>query len=234
MGSNPSYFSSSGSGKQMIAGASTEAHPVENVSWLDAVQFCNTLSENEGLKPFYQIQAEAATVPSWTGDGYRLPTEAEWEYASGGEPEELGASAWYETNSGNVTHRVGQKRPNLFGLYDMLGNVWEWCWDAYDDGYYEQSPSEDPRSGSAAVLRVCRGAGWSVNPRNCRSAFRGKRVRSGRDRVLGLPRGPRSRLNSRPAVWGFSAILLHTLPMSAQCDYNAIDSSGDRRTLKNP
>ena len=89
MGTNPGYFSSSGEGKAKVAGASTAAHPVEQVSWADAVVFCNKLSEKEGLKPFYQIDDKAVTVISWSGNGYRLPTEAEWEYASGGDPADL-------------------------------------------------------------------------------------------------------------------------------------------------
>ncbi len=144
MGRNPSHFSSSGPGKEKIAGASTDAYPVESVSWADVVLFCNKISEKEGLKAFYHIEGETVTVLSWSGDGYRLPTEAEWEYAADGDPADLDGSAWYEQNSRNVTHPVGQKRSNRFGLYDMLGNVWEWCWDGYDEGYYKMSPSEDP------------------------------------------------------------------------------------------
>ena len=164
-GKNPSYFRSSGGGKDRVAGASTDSHPVEQVSWLDAVLFCNKLSEKEGLKPFYQVAGERVTVPAWTGEGYRLPTEAEWEYASGGDPADLGEAAWYDENSGSRTHPVGQKRSNRFGLCDMLGNVWEWCWDAYDADYYKQSPSEDPRGPTESSPRVIRGGGWCSDPR---------------------------------------------------------------------
>jgi formylglycine-generating enzyme required for sulfatase activity len=80
IGQNPSYFSPTGAGKDKVAGASTDAHPVESVSWLDAVRFCNKLSEKEGLRPFYRIDGEDVIVLSWSGEGYRLPTEAEWEY----------------------------------------------------------------------------------------------------------------------------------------------------------
>ena len=186
MGRNPSYFSSEGPGKERIAGASTDAHPVEGVSWADAVLFCNKLSEKEGLKAFYQIDGETVTVLSWSGDGYRLPTEAEWEYAAGGDPEDLGGSAWYDRNSGNVTHPVGQKRPNRFGLYDVLGNVWEWCWDGYDEGYYKLSPSEDPRGPSEVARRVVRGGSYDGNPRYCRSADRYPDVPEDRGRSLGF------------------------------------------------
>jgi formylglycine-generating enzyme required for sulfatase activity len=186
MGHNPSYFSSNGAGKNKIAGASTGAHPVESVSWLDAVLFCNKLSEKEGLKPFYQIAGKTATVLSWSGDGYRLPTEAEWEYASGGDPEDLGGSAWHLQNSGGETHPVGQKQENQLGLYDMLGNVWEWCWDMYDEGYYKLSPSEDPCGPSVAMYRAFRGGGWSLNPRDCRSALRSRNAPGSRNDYLGF------------------------------------------------
>jgi formylglycine-generating enzyme required for sulfatase activity len=174
MGRNPSDFSSNGEGRQKIAGASTEAHPVENVSWLDTVQFCNKLSEKEGLRPFYLIEGESATVPTWTGNGYRLPTEAEWEYASGGGPADLGETAWYDGNSGSRTHPAGQRAPNRFGLYDMFGNVYERCWDAYASDYYRQSPAEDPHGASEGSLRVIRSGSWVSPARNCRSAGRNR------------------------------------------------------------
>ncbi len=170
LGRNPSYFSSGGGEKERIAGGSTDAYPVDSVSWADAVLFCNKLSEREGLKAFYQIDGKWVTVVSWSGDGYRLPTEAEWEYAAGGDPGDLGGSAWYDQNSGNLIHSVGQKRPNRFGLHDMLGNVWEWCWDVLGDGYYKLSPTEDPRGPSGFSPRVMRGGSWKCSPRGCRSA----------------------------------------------------------------
>jgi formylglycine-generating enzyme required for sulfatase activity len=182
MGNNPSFFSSNGPGKDKIAGQSTDRHPVEYVSWLDAVAFCNKLSEMEGLKPFYAIDDETVRVIDWSGPGYRLPTEAEWEYAcraktttrycSGDDAASLGEFAWHVGNSESKTHPVGEKRPNGFGPFDMHGNVWEWCWDGYDARYYTQSPEDDPRGPDEASSRVFRGGGWNFSPRNARSAYR--------------------------------------------------------------
>jgi formylglycine-generating enzyme required for sulfatase activity len=152
--------------------------PVESISWNDAMAFCNTLSLREGLKPYYH--AGAGTVSG--GEGYRLPTEAEWEYACragsttrfgfGDNPARLGEYGWFDRNSGSQTHPVGQKRPNAFGLHDMHGNVWEWCWDPYDENYYGQSPGADPPGPSQAASRVIRGGSWINNPPHVRSAFR--------------------------------------------------------------
>jgi len=176
MGNNPSWFAATGRGKDKVAGQSTGQHPVENVSWLDAVKFCNKLSEMEGRKPFYEINGGTVQVPDWKASGYRLPTEAEWEYACGGDPADLEEHAWFGGNSGKVTHPVGKKLTNRFGLHDILGNVVEWCWDAYDKDYYRQSPSDDPTGPAAAGAadRVIRGAGWGSFPRRCRSASRGR------------------------------------------------------------
>ena len=178
MGWNPSWFSTQGGGKDRMAGQDTRRHPVESVSWNDAITFCNKLSEREGLRPYYRSGVEE---PSG-GDGYRLPTEAEWEYACraegttryifGDNAASLGEFAWYDGNSGSNTHPVGQKRPNTFGLYDMHGNVWEWCWDGYEERYYANSPPDDPLGPSKSVDRVLRGGGWDDGPRYCRLAIR--------------------------------------------------------------
>jgi len=184
MGNNPSSFSANGGDKDKVAGRSTTLHPVESVSWFDAVQFCNKLSEMETRKPFYEIDGKEVRVPDWNNTGYRLPTEAEWEYACranastptsfsfGDDPEELGESGWFDSNSEDRTHPVGQKRRNKFGLHDMHGNVWEWCWDWYRADYYKQSPSEDPTGPTWPSNRINRGGGLVDEPRHCRSAKR--------------------------------------------------------------
>ena len=189
MGNNPSYFSANGGGRDSVAGQSTDRHPVENVSWLDAVKFCNKLSEMEGRPPFYEIDGENVRVPDWSRPGYRLPTEAEWEYACranaptvtrysfGDDAASLGEFAWYSGNSGGKTHPVGEKRPNGFGLFDMHGNVWEWCWDGYGEGYYKESREDDPR-GPDGASPGCRGGSPAV---------RGRRTAMG---PAGLPEHP--------------------------------------------
>jgi formylglycine-generating enzyme required for sulfatase activity len=186
MGNNPSEISKNGFHKDKVAGQSTDQHPVETVSWLDAVRFCNKLSELEGRKPFYEIDGNNVRVPDWNGPGYRLPTEAEWEYACrgnaptptrysfGDEAASLGEYAWFGEDyyGKGATHPVGQKRHNGFGLFDPHGNVWEWCWDGYDASYYRRSPVDDPRGPEADVYRVTRGGSWYDAPRFARSAQR--------------------------------------------------------------
>lgn len=137
--------------------------PVDSVSWWDAVRFCNTLSIQEGLTPAYHLADEDA---EWNAaaDGYRLPTEAEWEHAcragsTGPRYGPLDEIAWYRGNSDEHVHEVGGKRPNAWGLYDMLGNTWDWCWDIYDAEVY-------------GSYRVLRGGGWFDEHWSCRASVR--------------------------------------------------------------
>jgi formylglycine-generating enzyme required for sulfatase activity len=169
-GETPSYFEGS------------DDLPVERVSWWDAVKFCNQLSRARSLPPFYGVNGETVTVLDWSATGYRLPTEAEWEYACragsaarysfGNDPGNLRDYAWHKQNSKGKTHPVRQKRPNAWGLFDMNGNVWEWCWDAYDGDYYATSARDDPRGPRSGRLRVRRGASFVLGPSDQRSAFR--------------------------------------------------------------
>ncbi|MGW7411039.1 formylglycine-generating enzyme family protein [Streptomyces sp. NPDC054863] len=137
--------------------------PVEGVSWWDAVRFCNALSSSEGLPAAYRISAESV---EWdrSADGYRLPTEAEWEYAcragtDGPRYGPLDEIAWHRGNSDGLPHEVGGLRPNSWGLHDLLGNVWEWCWDMYDAEVY-------------GTYRVLRGGGWFDERWSCRASVR--------------------------------------------------------------
>jgi formylglycine-generating enzyme required for sulfatase activity len=133
--------------------------PIENVSWIDSIHFCNEISINEGLNPCYIIaEGEANIKFDKSKNGYRLPTEAEWQYACQvgknniryGELKEI---AWYKENSNEQTQEVGQKKPNEWGLFDMLGNVWEWCSDIYDEEVY-------------GTYRIFRGGGWADEERS--------------------------------------------------------------------
>jgi formylglycine-generating enzyme required for sulfatase activity len=142
--------------------------PVENVNWYDAVEFCNKKSNIEGLAPCYKGSGHQITC-NFAANGYRLPTEAEWEYACQGGSKSRGCHysgsnnpgeiAWYESNSGYKTQPVGQKQPNELGIYDMSGNVWEWCWDRYDKNYYKTSVSDNPKGPSTGESRSYRGGG---------------------------------------------------------------------------
>lgn len=139
--------------------------PVADVSWNEAILFCNLLSRHSGLQECYSISEDDENVV-WNreANGYRLPTEAEWQYAckagtGGYRYGELDDIAWYDENSGGMVHQVGQKRPNAWGLYDMLGNVWEWCWDVYDAKVY-------------GSYRIFRGGSWAEEARGCGATCR--------------------------------------------------------------
>jgi formylglycine-generating enzyme required for sulfatase activity len=153
MGSNPSYFKFCGSDC-----------PVEMVSWNDVQEFISRLNQRSGKR-------------------FRLPTEAEWEYGvrSGGKRDKwsgtnserkLGQYAWYDGNSGSRTHVVGEKRPNGLGLYDMTGNVWEWCSDWFGENYYQGSPRNNPEGPGNGSSKVLRGGSWDNSPRYMEAAAR--------------------------------------------------------------
>jgi formylglycine-generating enzyme required for sulfatase activity len=161
--------------------AQGNSQPAYCVSWFDAVAFCNALSELEGLKPAYDIAG--TTVKRVAGaSGYRLPTEAEWEYAArAGESHTYAGSddvddvAWYDGNSDNQTQPVGQKDANAWGLHDMSGNVYEWTGDWYASDYYTSSPAEDPQGApSTGDYRVNRGGGFHVTAVGTRAAYRSR------------------------------------------------------------
>jgi formylglycine-generating enzyme required for sulfatase activity len=189
----PSHFSRGGKGKDKVEGMDTSRFPVEKVSWQDAVEFCARLSERDAERR--------------AGRKYRLPTEAEWEYAcrAGTRPTapfSFGRSISSEqanfdghhpyggADKGTYLGRpapVGSYRPNAFGLYDMYGNVWEWCADCYDKDYYRKSPKQDPRNDKAAQeRRVMRGGSWWSHGHYCRTASRLSGAPDGRAADIGF------------------------------------------------
>jgi len=164
-GVDPSYFK----GKNL---------PVERVSWWDAIKFCNRVSELQGLEPCYEI-SDSETQVHWNKchDGFRLPTEKEWEHAyragrtTDPAGRELLEQAWCYENSGGRTHPVGKKKPNAWGLYDMLGNVWEWCSDLWEPNY---------------SYRVYRGGSWLYPAGYLRAGLRRRVAPGSRFYSLGI------------------------------------------------
>jgi formylglycine-generating enzyme required for sulfatase activity len=169
--------------------------PVENVSWLDAVQFCNKLSEMMGRAQVYDIQnvesekfKQGIAIPDLTKNGICLPPEAAWEYAARGgkyhSPYRYAGSdyleevAWYDENSHIESKPVGLKLPNALGLYDMSGNVWEWCEDDYDSSFYEtiknnhENPINITHRSTENSSRVLHGGSWSSFAFDCRVSYR--------------------------------------------------------------
>ncbi|MDD3056960.1 MAG: SUMF1/EgtB/PvdO family nonheme iron enzyme [Sphaerochaeta sp.] len=161
--------------------------PVETVTWYDAVAFCNALSRKDGLEEVYTISGTTVSC-DWNKKGYRLPTEAEWEYAARGGKQSKGYTyagsntvgdvAWYSGNSGERTHEVGCKQANELGLYDMSGNVWESCWDWKED--YRATAQTNPTGPLSGSYHVLRGGSCYYLATYVRSAVRGRSTPSGR------------------------------------------------------
>ncbi len=153
--------------------------PVEQVTWPQAALFCNARSRAEGLEPCYN---EDTAECNFAANGYRLPTEAEWEYACragsktaysfGGDEGQLGRFAWFKDNANKKTHPVGEKQPNAWGLFDMHGNVSEWCNDIYYEAYYQKAPSENPTGPAEGKQYALRGGSWASSADATRSAYR--------------------------------------------------------------
>ena len=234
MGSNPSWFHG-GEGREPAENEVQGKRPVENITWYDVLVFANKLSNIEEFTPAYEIVTEDTwnlpenervwstnpedwgTVPTtfnarWNAvrevagsTGYRMPTEAQWEYAAragtttafsngnnfndensptGYDPVMVGEVAWFNTNSDARTREVGQLKPNPWGLYDMHGNVWEWVWDWL--GNYPAEAQEDPRGAPTGTFRIGRGGSWWNEIQNSRSATRGQGNPNVRDSSLGI------------------------------------------------
>ncbi|MCB5234542.1 MAG: SUMF1/EgtB/PvdO family nonheme iron enzyme [Candidatus Cloacimonetes bacterium] len=202
MGSNPALDYGVGSN-----------YPVYFINWYDAITYCNLRSIIEGLTPVYSISDSTnpddwgivpywydatwdAAVCNWNANGYRLPTEAEWEYAARGaanSPDYLYSGsdivddvAWYCDNSDGIAHPVGGKSANGLGIYDMSGNVYELCWDRYDRSYYSSSPSDNPSGPESGSYRVLRGGSWVNYGDRCRVAYRGYFAPSNKDNYVGF------------------------------------------------
>jgi len=180
-------------------------HPVTNISWRDCIAWCNAYSEKEGLDPvyytnsgkteYYKDSSSDGDISNdcvdWEASGFRLPTEAEWEYAAryisgssyvDGDKHSgyninanLDDCAWYQDNSGYLSHGVGERVANSLGINDMSGNVFEWCWDYYNSDYYPIDPIDpidNPRGPDSGVYRVLRGGSWIDSAENCNTSVR--------------------------------------------------------------
>jgi formylglycine-generating enzyme required for sulfatase activity/Tol biopolymer transport system component len=188
--------------------------PVERTQWTDAVRFCNKCSELEGLTPCYDLEKWEC---NFAANGYRLPTEAEWEYACRagstgrygfeGDENKLPDYAWLKPGSQGKTQPAGQKRANRWGLFDMHGNVWQWCNDWHSATYYNESPKDNPRGPAIGRERVLRGGAWDSTADKCRAAYRHKEFPVYTDACFGTDsNGFRRARNNQPSR-GMSAAI---------------------------
>lgn len=183
-GKNPSYFTDKGV-------------PVHNITWYEAIKFCNKLSRSENLQEVYDIHAINNKVTFLDNrNGYRLPTEAEWEYAARGghmstetlysgsnDPNEV---AWFYDNSETGPQKSGLKKPNELGIFDMSGNFYEWCWDIYNIEYYKKSVYENPKGYPYGQERIVRGGAWLRKSETCSVYFRRAISPKAKELIIGL------------------------------------------------
>jgi formylglycine-generating enzyme required for sulfatase activity len=183
MGRNPSHL------------RNVPDHPVENVTWHEAARFCSRLSWKEGLQPYYKMRG-TKRVSIFGGDGFRLPTAVEWEYACragtqtrycfGDDTGRLAEYAWYAANSGGTTRPVARKQPNAWGLYDMHGNVWEWCWDPCGEDPSRLETTDEHPPDLEPLYRTVRGGSWGNKAGDLRASLRLKEMPSRRSANLGF------------------------------------------------
>ena len=187
MGSNPSQFDGS-TGKEPIPGEVQQKRPVDTVTWFECIKFCNKLTDGiAGLGPSERVYTVSGSGSSTTvtqnlnKKGFRLPTEAEWEWAASGNTGDIysggavaGSVAWFTGNSDSKTHQVAQKAANVYGLYDMSGNVWEWCWDLYNPAVPSSGTDPTgPEPEASLTDRTKRGGAWSTAGIACKCVYRG-------------------------------------------------------------